>query len=59
MVAGGADPTSTAVQYTAMVHGYHVAYVWGAVAFALALLVAVFVIDARRDELPAEGAVVA
>jgi EmrB/QacA subfamily drug resistance transporter len=59
LVASGADPSSTAVTNAAMVHGYHVAYVWGAAAFALALLVAIFVIRARRDELPTEGALAA
>ncbi len=41
----------------AFVHGYHVAFFWGAVLLAAALAVAVGVINAKRDDVPAEGAV--
>jgi len=59
LVAGGADPSSQQVQLTAQLHGYHVAYVWGAGFFVLALLVAITVITAKRDSLPAAGAAAA
>ena len=38
----------------AFIHGYQVAFLWGAVFFAAAFLVAVFVVNARKHELPAE-----
>lgn len=41
----------------AFVHGYHVAFFWGAVLLAAALLVALLVINAKREDVPAEGAV--
>ncbi len=39
----------------ALVHGYTVSFVWGSIFFLIALLVAVFMINARKEELPAEG----
>ncbi|PJI86695.1 MFS transporter [Luteimicrobium subarcticum] len=59
LVAGGANPKDPMTAATAQVHGFHTAYVWGAGFFAIALLIAAFVIVARRDSLPAEGAVAA
>ena len=38
----------------AFVRGYHVSFFWGAVLLTLALLVAVFVINAKKQEMPAE-----
>jgi len=40
----------------ALVHGYAVSFFWGAVLLAVALVVAVVMINARKDQLPAEGA---
>jgi predicted small integral membrane protein len=39
----------------ALVHGYHVAFFWGAGLFTAALLCALLIITARKDDLPAEG----
>ncbi len=38
----------------AFIHGYHVAFFWGAVLLACGWLVATLVITARKDDLPAE-----
>ncbi|ROS72141.1 MFS transporter [Cellulomonas sp. PhB143] len=59
LVAGGADPTSAATLHEASVSGYHVAYVWGAGFFALALVLVAVLISARKDDLPADAAVAA
>jgi len=40
----------------AFVHGYHVAFVWAAVFLAVALVISAVLISARKDDLPAEGA---
>jgi MFS family permease len=48
------NPADTAaVTGLAFVHGYHVAFFWGAVLFFGALLVAVFVVNAKRQDVPA------
>jgi EmrB/QacA subfamily drug resistance transporter len=38
----------------ALIHGYHVAFFWGAVLFAAGLVVAAVVINARKEDVPAE-----
>lgn len=43
----------------ALIHGYHVSFVWGAGLFTCALLVALFLINAKKEDIPAEGAVAA
>jgi EmrB/QacA subfamily drug resistance transporter len=44
----------------AFVHGYHVSFVWGAALLFSALLVTVFLINAKKDDIPApEEALVA
>ncbi len=40
----------------AFVHGYHVSFFWGAVLLSAALLVAAFVIQAKKEDLPADPA---
>ena len=40
----------------AFVHGYHVAFLWGAVFLAVALVIAAVAISAKKDDLPAEPA---
>jgi EmrB/QacA subfamily drug resistance transporter len=40
----------------AFVHGYHVAFLWGAVFLAVALVIAAVLISAKKDDLPAEAA---
>ncbi|WP_369136940.1 MFS transporter [Modestobacter versicolor] len=40
----------------AFVHGYHVAFLWGAVFLAVALVIAAVLISAKKDDLPAETA---
>ncbi|QNN55141.1 MFS transporter [Nocardioides mesophilus] len=41
----------------AFLSGYHVAFFWGAVLLGVALLVALFVINARKQDVPSEPAV--
>jgi MFS family permease len=38
----------------ALIHGYHVAFFWGAVLLAAGFLVAAFVVNARKQTAPAE-----
>jgi MFS family permease len=40
----------------ALIHGYHVAFFWGAVLFACALVTSALLINAQKDDIPAEGA---
>jgi MFS family permease len=40
----------------ALVHGYHVAFFWGAMLLIAALVTAVLLINAKKDDIPAEGA---
>ena len=40
----------------AFVHGYHVAFVWGAVLLAVALVIGAVAISAKKDDLPADAA---
>jgi EmrB/QacA subfamily drug resistance transporter len=41
-----------AVQADALVHGYHVAFFWGAMMMAAALVVIVVFVDAKKDDIP-------
>jgi EmrB/QacA subfamily drug resistance transporter len=41
-----------AVQADALVHGYHVAFFWGAVLMAAALAVIVVFVNAKKDDIP-------
>jgi hypothetical protein len=41
------------------VHGYAVAFVWAAGLFAAAFVASVLLVNAGKDELPAEGAMMA
>ena len=43
----------------ALVHGYAVSFFWGGMFLLVALVVTVFLINARKEELPAEGAMAA
>jgi EmrB/QacA subfamily drug resistance transporter len=43
----------------AFIHGYHVAFYWGAALFALALLVSVILINAHKEDVPSDAAVAA
>ena len=42
---------------TALIHGYHVAFVWGAALLTAALLCAIFLINAKKEDVPAEAGV--
>jgi hypothetical protein len=42
---------------TALIHGYHVSFIWGAALFTAALLCAVFLINAKKEDVPAEAGV--
>jgi EmrB/QacA subfamily drug resistance transporter len=39
----------------AFIHGYHVAFLWGAAIFALALVLSAVLINVRRQDLPADA----
>jgi EmrB/QacA subfamily drug resistance transporter len=39
----------------ALLHGYHVSFFWGAVLFLAALVAAVLVVNAKKQDLPVEG----
>jgi EmrB/QacA subfamily drug resistance transporter len=41
----------------ALLSGYHTAFFWGAMMLVLALITAVTLINAKKDDIPAEGAV--
>ena len=43
----------------AFIHGYHVAFYWGAALFAVALLVSVVFINAHKEDIPSDAAAVA
>jgi EmrB/QacA subfamily drug resistance transporter len=53
-MGGGADPKSVAAD--ALVHGYHVAFFWGAMLLLAAMITATLLINAKKDDIPAEGA---
>jgi len=53
-MGGAGDPKGVAAD--ALVHGYHVAFFWGAVMLIAALITAVLLINAKKDDIPAEGA---
>jgi EmrB/QacA subfamily drug resistance transporter len=40
----------------ALLHGYHVSFFWGAVLLTAALLVAIFVVNAKKQDIPANAA---
>lgn len=52
-VGGGADPDR--VMGLAFVEGYHVAFLAGAIMLAIAWLVATFLVNASKDDIPAEA----
>jgi EmrB/QacA subfamily drug resistance transporter len=57
-LTGSADPKE--VTGLALVHGYHVAFFWGAVLLAAALVVTLVFISAKKDDIPsAEEAIAA
>ena len=37
----------------ALIHGYHVAFVWGAALLAVALLATIVLINAKKEDVPA------
>ena len=54
------DPSKTgAVTKLAYIHGYHVSFFWGAVLLAAALVVAFLFINAKKEDVPTEGAIAA
>jgi EmrB/QacA subfamily drug resistance transporter len=44
---------------SALIHGYHVAFFWGAMLFIAALIAAVTLINAKKEDVPTEGALAA
>ncbi|ROS26032.1 MFS transporter [Cellulomonas sp. PhB150] len=59
LIGAGGDPKSASLQATAEVAGFHVAYIGSAVMLILALLIAIVMISAKKDDLPSEGAIAA
>jgi EmrB/QacA subfamily drug resistance transporter len=55
-ISGYVADNPGASQGAAFVHGYHVAFVWGSVILAVALVIAAVAISAKKDDLPTEGA---
>jgi EmrB/QacA subfamily drug resistance transporter len=54
------DPASDAqVGPSALIHGYHVAFFWGAMLLLAALVVAVLVINAKKQDVPTDPALAA
>ncbi|NHC43656.1 MFS transporter [Motilibacter aurantiacus] len=52
------DPQqAAAVQGEALIRGYHVAFFWGSMLLLCGLVAAALLINARREDVPAEGAV--
>jgi formate-dependent nitrite reductase membrane component NrfD len=43
----------------ALIEGYHVAFFWGGMLLVGALIVALFVVNARKDDVPEDASVVA
>jgi EmrB/QacA subfamily drug resistance transporter len=43
----------------ALIHGYHVAFLWGACLLAAALLCALFILNAKKEDVPTEATVAA
>jgi MFS family permease len=46
-------------QVESLIHGYRVAFFWAAILFAVALVVAAVLINAKKDDLPADAAAAA
>ena len=55
-LVGHAGLAPKVAQVEALIHGYRVAFFWGAVLIALALVVAVVLINAKKDDIPADAA---
>jgi EmrB/QacA subfamily drug resistance transporter len=50
------DPArAEATMGSALIHGYHVSFFWGAVLFVVALVCALVLINARKEDVPVEG----
>jgi EmrB/QacA subfamily drug resistance transporter len=43
----------------ALIHGYHVAFLWGAVLLTAALLCAIYIVNAKKEDVPADASVAA
>ena len=50
-------PADAQLTPTALIHGYHVAFFWGAALFTAALLCAVVLINAKKEDVPTEAGV--
>ena len=54
LVANATSPAEVAkMTPSAYIHGYHVAFFWGAVLLFVGLLVTIFVINAKKQDIPA------
>lgn len=54
-VAAGQDPTDPAVGLAAQVEGYTTAFTWAAVLLVVGALVSAILIQATKEDLPADG----
>jgi hypothetical protein len=54
-LVGHADLAPKVAQAEGLIHGYRVAFFWAAVFIALALVVAVVLINAKKDDIPADA----
>ena len=41
--------------HTALIHGYHVAFMWGAGLLPAALITALLLINAKKEDVPADA----
>ena len=54
------DPTQgAATTLLALLHGYHVAFFWGAMLLFAGFLVAVFLVNAKKDDVPTDETMIA
>ena len=50
------DPADAAqVTPLALIHGYHVAFLWGAMLFTVSLIIAVFLVNAKKEDVPSQA----
>ena len=60
LTANAQSPEQIAKQTPlALIHGYHVAFLWGAALLSAALLSAVILVNAKKEDVPTEAGVAA
>ena len=58
-LAGHAGLPQQVAQVGSLIHGYRVAFFWAAMLFAVAIVVAAVLINAKKDDIPADTAAAA